>query len=218
METFKKESKEELLAKAIKEYPIGTFHKGVSGSKYAVTRTPHFAGDNIYGGESGCIYHSFSNGWATIISKPEPEFILPEKWWIEVKSQEEFKAFTKWAVNEGLLNSMHSGAKYYTIPYYVCNKYYNRDSNRNASYNNTNIYKYSKGCKEITFKQFKKYVLKEDGIYQVSDNKEYGKDGPYKQYQISNKYFTINDIEKQLLLDYDKSDVKEIIECIKKIK
>lgn len=63
---------EELLEKAIREYPIGTIHGGVSGTgNFKVTKTPYWLWGNIYGAEVGAIYAGESKHWAKIISKPE---------------------------------------------------------------------------------------------------------------------------------------------------
>ena len=65
-------TKEEKLAKAIRDYPIGTKHRGISGvGAYFVTETPIWLGCEIFGGDNGIIYSEPYDRWAEIISKPE---------------------------------------------------------------------------------------------------------------------------------------------------
>jgi len=64
-------TREEKLAKAIKDYPIGTKHSGISDTaKYFITETPHWSGGDICGGDI-IIYSGYHKKWAEIISKPE---------------------------------------------------------------------------------------------------------------------------------------------------
>ncbi len=155
-------TKEELLEKAKKDYPIGTVHAGSTGKgKFKVTSNDFiFAGDNIYSGkDSGCIYGLYS-GWAKIISKP---FVLPEKWCIRRTYE-----------NNIVINS------YYNKHYSKCNEYgagsgymYSENILKDSSltyhgYSDTNSKLLNKvdfkheNYIEITFEQFKQYVLKEN--------------------------------------------------------
>lgn len=86
----------------------------------------------------------------------EEEFVLPEKWIMEVNNQEEFDEFLKWAVNEHYFNNLHLKAKDYEIPYYC----YFDEGSKSASYNHKIIWEAPK----ITFEQFKKHVLKQKTI------------------------------------------------------
>jgi len=82
------------------------------------------------------------------------EFKLPEKWCIKLISQEQFDYCLKWAVEKKYLGNHHLSSKAYTIPYY----FRFNSTEKIVGYNNDNIYA---GHTEITFDQFKQYVLKE---------------------------------------------------------
>ena len=69
MENFNPPTKK--LDKAIRDYPIGTKHRGISGiDEYFVTETPIWLGCEIFGGD-GIIYSEPYDRWAKIVSKPE---------------------------------------------------------------------------------------------------------------------------------------------------
>ncbi len=69
-------SEKELLAKAEREYPTGTTHKGHDNSRketYTSRGDMYFSGGNIYSrGQNGCIYRGGSFAyWAEIIASPQ---------------------------------------------------------------------------------------------------------------------------------------------------
>jgi len=77
---------------------------------------------------------------------------LPEKWFIELKSQSEFDEFLKWAVDKAYLDLFHLTSKAYSNPYYCS---FNSKNNK-ASYNNINSWS---NYIELTFEEFKTLVL-----------------------------------------------------------
>lgn len=124
------------------------------------------------------------------IKPKEPEFVLPEKWCI-IKDESEICTW---------FNKQSFATSNYTLN--SCNNQYlhNKDVNSKCLYKSI-----QDGYTEITFEQFKKYVLKEDIDIKVNiDSKEFT-----KQYSLCN-------IEQALLKDYDKDDVKDIIKTLNK--
>ena len=78
----------------------------------------------------------------------EPEFVLPEKWYIILNSENR-ETLNKWRKTDSEL---------YNDCDYECIKYDKYGTSLN------HINKYLQSCQEITFKQFKKYILKEEVI------------------------------------------------------
>ena len=88
----------------------------------------------------------------------EEKFAVPEKWVMEIHSQEEFELFKNyWFEKQPDKKSIHKDALAYIIPYYCaydeCGIYY--------SYNNKHVYNTHK---LITIEQFKKHILMEKKI------------------------------------------------------
>lgn len=86
-------------------------------------------------------------------------FMIPDKWHIAVKSQEEFDIFLKWAVDNNYIANCHLDAKAYTNPYYC---FFNKCIKK-ASYNRT-VLKTKRKYSKITVEQFKQYILKENNM------------------------------------------------------
>lgn len=197
-------NKEQLLEKAIKDYPEGTVHTGyATRSKYTVLGKLHWSCNNIYSNNAGCIYHGASGIWATIISKPEPEFVLPVNWYVIV-TEENQNILSKWRY-ENNYNFLKIG--------YIVGMTKNGDGSIVEKGHNPieNIRCSPSRCSydfgnEITFEQFEKYVLKKD----TNPNDVVT--------AVTDKYYSITQIETQLLKDYDKEDVKDIIKSIKATK
>lgn len=60
---------QEMLDKAIREYPIGTIvESAYNGDEYLVDRKPKFSGYDITAGP----YIYYNEKWAKILSTPEP--------------------------------------------------------------------------------------------------------------------------------------------------
>jgi len=92
---------------------------------------------------------------------------LPQKWFIALTNQEQFNEYLKWTVKNGYLDELHLSSEAYQIPYYVA---YSSITNY-VGYNNTNMwYDYP----EITFEQFKKYVLKEKDMKEEFPKDDFG--------------------------------------------
>ena len=95
------------------------------------------------------IIASFNNGLHCGINKlehyiePKIEFILPEKWFIKT-TEETFNIIRKWSIEKSNYN--YSGYRHYNY----------------VSFNYLGQYRRENGYREITFDQFKKYVLKEN--------------------------------------------------------
>lgn len=203
-------TREEILEKAIREYPIGTIHTGAAGyQKFKVDRIPYYSNEfihsSIFGGGMGCIYNTGTKHWAKIISKPEPEFILPEKWCVRIKN------FSMGLTVTGYIkNTKGYGFSWYkTSPQDVDYIFNNKNSWFWKNEDHIDIKSLILEFTEITFEQFKKYVLKE-GTTSNNPNDVVT--------AVTDKYYSITQIETQLLKDYDKEDVKDIIKSIKTIK
>lgn len=110
--------------------------------------------DSIWNG-IGCGKLYKDGVWAKIV---EPEFVLPEKWYFKGTIESE-----RWQkeVLENKTNVCLMRDKYYTHP--ISNNYKDRE----WIYLKTNPTDYT----EITFEQFKKYVLKENTTEQIVENK-----------------------------------------------
>lgn len=125
------------------------------------------------------------NIWVDCIQEADT-YILPEKWCIDGNLDR--KLIGRWfdenrKVKVGVLFADGKGAKYLHWPVLV---------------NNNHSNEYPKlGYKEITFDQFKKYVLKQD-INKLED-----------------KSLKLEEIKFKLIkAKYDKEDIKDIIECL----
>lgn len=172
-------TKEELLAEAKRKYPVGTVfvswdddnrHRTVNlypGEKEITwywCQNPSLCIRNDNGMKTEGVFcsnpHVYKDGkWAEIISKPESkEFVLPEKWFINSSIKEERLLIAKWFdKNHGNSN----GSTFYADS--EKQDLFNANGFTNA-YNRGNVYHTDcpKIAAEITFEQFKKYVLKED--------------------------------------------------------
>ena len=126
------------------------------------------------------------------------EFILPEKWCIRVKNEEDSTTTVKGLIIASFiqLGSWYREGFTLGVNYMYSDGTWSRELKKAGLYNHT----------EITFEQFEKYVLKKDTV--IKENKT----------EILGKYYSITQIEAQLLKVYDKSDVKDIIKSIKTIK
>jgi hypothetical protein len=73
-------TKEEILKKAKRDYPIGTIHSGYDGTgSYLIANHDFYVslGGYLYcKNKSGCIYSTKNNYWAKIISKPINKYEL----------------------------------------------------------------------------------------------------------------------------------------------
>jgi len=209
-------TKEQLLEKAKKDYPIGTVYgcvrfgydknkegyKGISTVEktdeikyFTYTSNGNF-GDEIDIYSKGFIY---SKGkWAEIISKPEEvettkvdTFVLPEKWWMKVTDRNLPE------INKA--RSLYGTYKNELSPRYI---FVVNDANykiRGAT-KEDDISEYGE---ELTNDQFKKYVLKEDI--------------EIKPEVVDNSVYTLKQIEAALY-KFDKEDIKDILDAIKKHK
>lgn len=147
-----KMSKEELLERAKKDYLIGTVFNSVYGVKNEKSeRKPFFYAPSkdyiAVKKEGGVIYQ---NGkWAEIVSKPE--FVLPEKWCVRID---------KWTsdIKEYIQNKYNPKTEEY-IDYPVLFSEEKWASPKFVSFQ-SNLGKTN--FIEITFEQFKQYVLKEN--------------------------------------------------------
>lgn len=159
---------DKLLEEAKKRYPVGTkFKSAVDAIEKDKNYTHTIVGENfdwwvnnIYKkGEaiyekntSGLIY--CHNNWAEIISKPEEvedDFVLPKKWWIRntLKTANEIYGWLNKNSDIGTTyNRLNYADKISPICYPSFKGYH--QARGNDSY------------KEITFEQFKKYVLKQE--------------------------------------------------------
>lgn len=90
---------------------------------------------------------------------------MDKPWYIELKSQEEFNLFLKWAVSKSMLGDYHLNVFARSIPYYC---YFNPKSNI-ASYNAINIYKSNsyEYAAEISIEDFKSIYLDESYYYEI---------------------------------------------------
>lgn len=70
-------NREELLIKAIKDYPIGTVVDSLGGYRNEKVNSVEFNGDKIrtvtYNNNRGILFNSTTNKWANIISLPEQQ-------------------------------------------------------------------------------------------------------------------------------------------------
>lgn len=131
----------------------------------------------------------------------EPEFKLPEKWCIQV-TPENAKVIYNWLDKNNQTEMRYSNLFKTDI---TCMVHYPAINNSPRWIHHQepqgiiNI-----GYTEITFEQFKKYVLKEDVNTSQTSNE--------------GKSYTYEEIEKALRKDFGKEDSEEILETIKKIK
>lgn len=111
--------------------------------------------------------------WDSIVN-PKQEFVLPEKWHVKV-TKENQEILTKWKndISKGVFN--HSAIMYNYITYDGSG-----DDGRNL-----------KGYTEITFEQFKQYVIKEKmyTIEQIKEQKIAVKINSIKEYKILSQNF-----------------------------
>jgi hypothetical protein len=151
---------EYMLQKAKEDYPIGTQVNSVCGTKNTkLTNTPFIKGNDVmckcsYSTNVPCTIYS-NNKWAKIVK--EDEFVLPEKWALKITKKSQ-KIVGKWLLDN---NNANEGTKdidshlnylndYFVYPYTKCRYEFNSSTQPSIPYN----------YKEITFEQFKKYVLK----------------------------------------------------------
>ena len=167
---MKELDKDALLEEAKRRYPVGTKFKVVHSPEAIRKVTSHekhddtfvkasdglhinFISDLIEGGKSSCISASvyFNGKWAEIVEEPKvetkEEFVLPEYWFLRFKTKEVFDELCKkyapdfiFFENAGICNN--------PTKLKLGNYYY--------------LTKDTKYGEEITFDQFKKYVLKEE--------------------------------------------------------
>lgn len=115
------------------------------------------------------------------------EFVLPEKWWIETKNEEEFCKVVKWFRSEFLFNFNPS------YPNSKCWRYSGKnDFGHNPIYRDN--LGYATNHTKITFEQFKKYVLKEEPVmekkkYTLEEVKALSKGNKIVVYLDSEKEF-----------------------------
>ena len=126
--------------------------------------------------------------------KDEPEFKLPEKWYIKATESNYIFINTYFHSIGNLYKGYKSHWKigpqhFYVFPQLEKNCW-GYDSTRDIIYNR---------YKEITFDQFKKYVLNQNNL----------------EVSINDINLSLNDIETKLLKYYDKDDVNEIIKILK---
>lgn len=157
--TGKKLDKDALLEEAKRRYPVGTkFKSALKGDKHPFQT---IVKENIYldkvdgrqviwnGDSCGFIYDD--GNWAEIVEEPKvetkEEFVLPEYWFLRFKTKEVFDELCKkyapdfiFFENAGICNS--------PTKLKLGNYYY--------------LTKDTKYGEEITFDQFKKYVLKQE--------------------------------------------------------
>ena len=167
---MKELDKDALLEEAKRRYPVGTKFKVVHSPEAIRKVTSHekhddtfvkasdglhinFISDLIEGGKSSCISASvyFNGKWAEIVEEPKvetkEEFVLPEYWFLRFKTKEVFDELCKkyapdfiFFENAGICNN--------PTKLKLGNYYY--------------LTKDTKYGEEITFDQFKKYVLKQE--------------------------------------------------------
>ena len=151
-------NREVLLSEAKLRYPIGATVKCLyNNRKYLVADQnyeTHFKEQIWFLTDDDIGIKIYADGvWAEIVSFPEKEFILPETWYIKV-NEENNGVLSKWYYNDN--NCLQIGV--------IVGMYYSLSNNK--------IYKGFNPCSvlsgktykfenEITFEQFKKYVLKE---------------------------------------------------------
>ena len=211
-------NKEQLLEKAKNDYPIGTVFN-VAHLNKDVKHQDKVDNDNFIfelsdgsitlSGKSTnkhkwvrCICHR--NKWAEIISKPEEiettkvdTFVLPERWHVVVTKE-----------NQAILANWKGINDIEMLPIgYICGicgllneKGHNPANMIKSTYNSPFAYDFGV---EITFDQFKKYVLKENV--------------DIKPEVIDNSVYTLKQIEAALY-KFDKEDIKDILDAIKKHK
>lgn len=145
----------ELKAEAIKRgYKLGTkFIAPDTGSEWEIKGDlyPSAYKDSIlvYVEVDSLGQYICCNGkWAIIINQPEPEFVLPKKWAVK-KNGRNHEVVNAW------INDLLNTSKYSSIEGFI----YSEDIDNSCfpRSNSTLI----KGFIEITFEQFKKYVMKE---------------------------------------------------------
>lgn len=158
--------KEKLLEYAKKKYPVGTTFLPshvVSDDDRCIVTNDNFSGyvdimysltddertwddseNPKYGNTSYNRVVYCKGKWAKIIESEE--FVLPEKWYINPKDQDQYNILIKWKKGDEVKNYTNYAISYAKIwiTYPVISNF--------SHY------------KEITFEQFKKYVLKEDSI------------------------------------------------------
>lgn len=132
-----------------------------------------------------------------------PEFVLPEKWYLNITKQEYCSDLNKF---------LHNNCKHYNDYRKSWTTYSGLDSYfhypQHKEHNNCHSsWKICKDYKEITFEQFKKYVLKEpiknkSWISKVLDN------------AFPSKEHSLETIEEALLKEYDQDDVNDIIKTL----
>lgn len=210
-----KMTKEQLLEKAKRDYPIGTKFKPLDINAYGgITRTitkRQFTilyntnygsyNDAITDGTDRFIYTD-KLGWAEIISKPEEvettkvdTFVLPEKWCVKVTDKKLFDSY----IHTKLISE-----KSYKKTWYTANhQYFHSPLFKRFDYFMHSSRVIENGYTEITFDQFKKYVLKEN-----VETKPIIED---------TSVYTLKQIEAALY-KFDKEDIKDILDAIKKHK
>ena len=146
--------KEELIKEAKRRYPVrcavkcdfvGMSYQGIIGDEFNYTDSGIWI-NLIDSHLRMCLYNKFDNKWAEII---EDKFVLPKTWYVTV-TKENIDVLSKWRFDrkESCLQ----------VGYIV--GMYKWDENRiSKEYNDTPD---SNWENEITFDQFKKYVLKEN--------------------------------------------------------
>lgn len=116
------------------------------------------------------------------------DFVLPAKWCVKVADEFERKTVMKYLYPR--CSNVRVNSRYFT-PFGLSG----------AGHSQYNFWNHE----EITFEQFKKYVLKENTSNNIESTD-------------NNKTYTIDSIQKVLLKEYDNSDVEDIIKIIKTIK
>jgi hypothetical protein len=197
-------TKEQLLEKAIRDYPVGTVVDqrtayGGLGSVHKITgHTPtYMSADSFSIGGIG-LYSPKRKLWAEIISKPVvettkvDEFVIPEKWYMEV-TKTNLPYINKARKLYGTIKSdLHPSY------IYIASDEFNKITGATDGFDHSSF-------TQITFDQFKKYILKEDieikPTYII----------PIKE---NNSVYTLKQIEAALSI-FDKEDRKDILNAIK---
>lgn len=135
-----------------------------------------------------------------------PEFILPTKWYIDIKKinnddvkildlflHSHLKHYEGYKTTWEIIKRPSEDAflHYPQIPNSGCHTHYRKHDDYT----------------EITFEQFRKYVLKENITI-----------SPIKLAETAHKLYTMEEVQLALNKEYDKLDVEDIINVIKKIK
>ena len=150
--TGKKLDKDALLEEAKRRYPVGTKYRVKeysSGNYYlegTVSKTPYWSNngkEDIISGYDGILWSS-KYGWSEIVEEPKvetnsiaEEFVLPEKWCVKV-TRDNYEIIDTWKLTTEW-NSSAKSWKYVRFDGVGCETV--------------------TGNTEITFDQFKKYIL-----------------------------------------------------------